>query len=313
MKVRVRRPAPFTQVSSNMTVSLDVVFEDAAAVQTPEGLRRWLQGTAASDAKKATRSPPGMQACISMASIHFPADVPVAILDACLSLTQTGQHPCLSSESPRLNPRLDPDSRANIPYGEHDLVVNLLADDKVQLSTQTVRFLSTPIVTGRTRVGQPYSRRSVDDYLRCSAMTKRIQSRAGQDPASSKMTLNRGGAQRHKLVTMGVLVHRSLGSFADSVRSWHRSNLWACVSEIMVYLQEWPFPNDGKPRTLEEVSRVERRLRPMFSTSLANQSHSPHLCHRSSASGQHRASLLAPSFVVSKKQSFHVRGGGLCH
>ena len=44
-----------------------------------------------------------------------------------------------------------------------------------------------------------------------------------------------------------------------------------------MYLQEWPFPNDGKPRTLEEVSRVDARLRPMFSTSLANQSSAPHI------------------------------------
>ena len=43
VRVRVVHPAPFTQVSSNMTVSLGLLLDDAALIKDLGRLQQWLQ------------------------------------------------------------------------------------------------------------------------------------------------------------------------------------------------------------------------------------------------------------------------------
>jgi hypothetical protein len=280
VRVRVVHPAPFTQVSSNMTVSLGLLLDNAALIMDLGRLQQWLQSmvpTRAANAAAGT-DPLNMHVCLAMASLHFPRDTPVRNL-GCLPLFDASwlaSSPLGPTPPVRTHSHLKHMRVTNIPYGEHDLVIVVHADDgsgrpgvKLPLTTQTVRFLSTVMIDGKTRVGQPYARRAVGDYLRCAAMAERMQLRVGRAPFVEDKE------QLHQQLTMGVLVHRGLASFEKSVASWYQSQLLLRVTNIVVYLQEWPLPNDGAARSLEEVAKADVRLAPMLSVALAYPGISP--------------------------------------
>ena len=306
IRIKVSNPLPFTQVSSNLTVTLSVVAENPDVVENQQSLQQWLYSMMSAKDQQSSNSNQvlNLHVCLSMSSLHFPLDTPIrrigclAVFDIITSLDHPSSVlvpiPIPVPIPVRLSSELDRLQLTRVPYGEHDLVVDVHADDgsgspgmKIPSGSTTVRVLSTPIIAERTKVGLPYARRSTKDYLTCAASKSQRQRQRKRQRKRQRQRqqrrVSKEFAQAYRThqqqsmagtVTMGVLVHRGATSFANSVKSWYDSNLVLCVSEILVYLQEWPFPDDGLPRSLAEVATMDARLAPMLLLLLESQSQS---------------------------------------
>jgi hypothetical protein len=278
IQIEVANPQPFTQVSSNFTVVLNVVTEQSNLVENQKSLQEWLNGMASTNAQNGYSEDKlvNLHVCLAISSLHFPLEASIRRL-GCVEVFDLVNTPYPSSVPVRLSPKLEGLLVTMVPYGEHDLVVDVHTDDgfgrpnkKGRASSTTVRFLSTPIVKGKTKVGDPYPRRDRKDHLKCLTMKKR---RNLGTPVRQYRSVSSEFSQAYKTqyqqqmvgsITMGILVYRGAKSFSDSVKSWYDANLSLYVSEIVVYLQEWPFPDDMTPRSLAEVAKVDVRLMPML-------------------------------------------------
>ena len=302
--VDIVRPVAFTIVSSNFTITIDVTADDPNLIKNQGNLQQWLQSISKSSShslKPTTKTITtttgllNLHLCLAMTSLHFPVDAAVRRL-GCVPLFDTTVLDTDDDDTAvRSNSALGNLHLTMVPYGEHDLIMDLHVDDgfgnpaeKKEMSS-TVRFLSLPIVAEEVKVGQSYLKRDKTDYLTCRDLRKNKnknknknnnnnnhqQANLSQKSIANAFARGYQSPEQQQLagqVTLGVLVHRGTASFTDSVQSWYTSDLYLSVSEIIVYLQEWPFPNDNKPRSLAEVANLDARLASMLKVSMLHES-----------------------------------------
>ena len=258
--VNIVSPRRHTQTQSNFTIVLEIETNRPDLLNDYGTLKDWLHTTSDATPPPAAPHPHlNLHVCLSIASIHFAADTPVLSL-GCVPMFD------LKTPEVRLNGALSELHVSSVPYGEHDLLVHVHTDNgqgepgKQQVPSSSVRFLSTPIIAGKTAMGAAYSPRQDNDHLTCQQGQQKIAPTARSISSMfARAYLPLQQQRQSGTITVGVLVHRGSTSFANSVQSWYDRKIYRYVKEIIVYLQEWPF-DDGNPRELLEVSTKDPRL-----------------------------------------------------
>ena len=143
------------------------------------------------------------------------------------------------------------------PYGMHTLKMNAVVSVRDSFGIESSILgpgASLEISVAAVPSTGSFRPRSSSDRATCALRgRKRGVATSGSSPP-------RGDEGQAESLTICVLVSRGRRSFARAFSSWNAAGVVDRASQVLVFLQEWPY-SDSEPRHHAEVSKDDERIR----------------------------------------------------